>query len=329
MHNNELRNLYSSSINKAIRRGLVDVSLDNWKSLYHIDPKYAKFRLLSIAIEDIGVANLNLLLKIIQLLKNKDQDCNELNFLNSIVGEMASSYKDRTQCMIFDILRADIFVTQQFKDDLQFLCDNFYTLSESKLDNGSLELFKSFSRFCLSFPAEMLQIFEFMWKIKGFSYQLFLPYLNLILNQNITDRIKYGKYFAGDSYVYTVDSQTLSGILIDSIDSHTLTGASLIRQWLVSNKSKHSVLSSLTPSIELKFDIFSKVHFELVGSSVNKKLIYDLSIESSKLYEISQFNNLGLTASTYGEIKDEFLENLNEFRGFTKEFCLKEIQLNC
>lgn len=88
----------SSALQKAIRRSLVSTAVEMAVTLNHIDPSYLWDRLVGIALEDVGVANLQTSAKVILLASSKHLR-HKLGLERTIqyaAYELAQSVKDQT-----------------------------------------------------------------------------------------------------------------------------------------------------------------------------------------------------------------------------------------
>ena len=87
-----------SCLQKSIRSGLVDLSEKYARRLYEVDRGYLLYRLSIIALEDISIANLSPVRKLLntQLKRKEIEALGGVEFVVEIVKSFSSGVKDRT-----------------------------------------------------------------------------------------------------------------------------------------------------------------------------------------------------------------------------------------
>lgn len=122
----------ASAMQKMVRRGRADVARDMAHGLLTLDPDYVWRRLCTVALEDIGVANIGLVAAYLWLAGKKQwrvQRGGDQRWLMMMVNELANSPKDRNACDLlvwadldFDLekLRSEVeinWIQQKYPDE--------------------------------------------------------------------------------------------------------------------------------------------------------------------------------------------------------------------
>jgi hypothetical protein len=125
-----------SALQKAIRRGNTFVATRMAEGLHQLDPDYVWRRLCTIAIEDIGVANVNLVAAVMWVAGKKvwrKNNGGDLKILSMLVWLLTVSIKDRHSC--------DLLVWADLAPELQEQRDEFMEMAAAEQWDTLVKMF--------------------------------------------------------------------------------------------------------------------------------------------------------------------------------------------
>lgn len=310
-HTKEEKWLLISCLQKSIRKGFEGLALSYAEKLYDFDPQYLLYQISIIALDDIGLANIMLVKKILSLQNNVDilESLGGESFILEIVKELTLSNKDRTI--------ADLTELVKISNSLQIseinILENLF-LDESKpLVNRILagwELFGShrFKNPLLTNEVQDLENFldlnEKIIKDKEILEILKNAYLiyrepNYIALGLLSNRFLYekdksvGKHKTGSIVETSYRACLVSNKwLADGIDWHTKEGKLAIEQFIGENSLCIQLLKKLGVNALDLSNVIGLFMFRYNGQCVNKRMVYPTAVLVSKITQRKELQRI-------------------------------------
>lgn len=284
-----------SNLQKAIRRGQTDIAIETATKLWTFDNAYLRYRTSVILVEDIGIANADLLVTAFEGKLGKrwlDAKGGLPWFLENVIIPAAESIKDRSSC--------DWGVVS--KNDLTGFQQRYGAFEELSLDTAETIIEKSTSLTDKGLAA---------WRISGTDIYPHdsLPknikgdwsrWLEINKEMGVSDKVinvmtmsqksqrEWHPIYLGLSELESKVSKVVEvdlknpvsdGILLPACDIHTSAGKTAMTKYLNRNTELRDVLNEIKPNItyeNLKIAI-GKLVFLLDGGKVSKYIEYNNS----------------------------------------------------
>ena len=294
--------LQLSNLQKAIRRNCPELAVNSASLLYEKNLSLLLYRLSIICLEDIGLANLDL---VHQFFSTKIKKANieggagpaaGRQYLFSLIEQLCASPKDRTSCDLFYFANNKTEITslshaQQILDednhhDLNKIFNQlsaiFYLLSPKAIKylENQAKLPPEKVREILSnyhLPEKMIDIILFASTFHREGMFLSLPlcyqYFQLEKNHQFNSKIKTGDIIENKK----IENPVYNHLLLSAIDGHTRPGLRAIYQFLNQNKELKSYQNQHDLSSEEMTKLVKTSLFLLEGSIVSSRLYYPLA----------------------------------------------------
>lgn len=339
--------LLVSCLQKSIRRGFEEEAVILWRKLKDIDRFYAIYRLSIMAIEDIGLGNIDILYDFLStgLKKVNLEQKGGNDYIEFIVRELAKSVKDRSACDISWLASNDDWTDEKIIHKYKEIYQNENITLRKRVLAGWLmvgtkkikhNIVKDFDE-----QSNILDFIEFQKannideKIitiveQSYAYQkephLFaLPLLYQKLQQEQNIQIGRSQYKTGDFKEHIIEKNIIDieglPIILEGIDGHTSEGKKIIQK-LIREKDLQEEMKSL--SFGEQEYLLKHILFQLEGQVVNKRLIYPTGInvykEAQNFYKNSQVDFIELSKKVEQKIpyiqklrRDIFKKPINKY----------------
>lgn len=285
--------LLVSCLQKSIRKGFVNLALNYAEELWNIDKNYLLYRLSIIAIEDVGLGNLELVHSFLKTELKKDNIATNggEEYVMGIVKQLALSVKDRSACDLMEIAYRenidlsgysleDIYLNKNENIVKRFL-SGWEILGSKKFKNNNIinkedniEDYININK-KLGVSENILEIIRTCYKVQNEAHFLSIGILSKIFEEELMLKCAYK---VGDCKFYQHPEKLIANdLLIDGFDYHTKEGKSAIYDFI--KKSKH-----LVPELKKYFEyseiprIIGKLMFKENGQKVDKRLLYPTAV---------------------------------------------------
>ena len=323
--------LLVSCMQKSIRKGFAQLAMDYAECLYEIDKNYLLYRLSIIAIEDIGLGNIDAVYDFMktQIKKSLVEEKGGKDYILKVVSDFANSIKDRSACDLCslaslseiknDINNEDIFLSEDIPV-VNRLMSGWEILGAKKLKNplilnkeDNLAKFMQLNSLLVK-NEKVLEIMKNGYLIHREPHFIALGLLHSIFEKE--KNLKVGNYISGDyvekHYYQNLISETW---LIDGIDWHTKEGKSAIHNFCNEKNEMTQWFDKNKVHYDLRGNLIGLLMFRSVGHQVNKRLIYPTAIVTMKLSQKMEFEKVTRKQLDYNEALKTFekvLPQLNQ-----------------
>lgn len=309
--NNPDKWILVSCLQKAIRKGYVNLALNYADELYDIERAYLLYRLSIIAVEDIGLGNINIIHDFLstEIKKAEIEERGGKEYVLNIVEELALSDKDRSAC--------DLTYLAGFYEGASVQAQNFSSLEDiflsndvsvlkrllagwkvlgtkrqknpfvQKEDEDDIEKFIEINSKLTSNP-KVLDVIRSSYKFHREPHFIALGLLDNLLTQEVKKGGKVGKFNVGE-VIHKKYTPKMCGYkdkwLIDGFDWHTVEGKRAIFEFCKSDNSLINYLNENTKNIsdeEFAHGV-GNLLFRENGHCVDKRLVYPSAVEIMKL----------------------------------------------
>lgn len=324
--------LLVSCLQKAIRKGFSDLAVEYAGYLYDIDKSYLFYRLSIIAIEDIGLGNVDLIHDFMdtQIKRVNIEGRGGKNYILQVVKDFADSVKDRSACDLCSLAFMDEFdAKSQEENEELFLNENapvvsrlvagWEVLGAKKLKNplitnkeDNLEKFMDINEILIK-NEKVLSIMKNGYLIHREPHFIAIGLLASLLEKEKEQKV--GKFTTGEFVEKVYNKTMINGTwLLDGIDWHTKEGKSAIYNFCKQQNEtsdwfdKHNIHHDVRPNI------VGMLLFRCIGHQVNKRMVYPTAIVIMKLVQKMEFEKLTSNGMDYNEtlkVFEKSLPNLN------------------
>lgn len=305
----EDRWLITSCFQKSLRRGFEDLALHYGKKLYELDQNYIIHKISNILLEDIGIANLDLVQEFLAIENNPEELKNRgsINYLNTIIIKICRSNKDRTIADLTELAKVsnNNEITPNNLEEI-FLNDNNSLIKRLKagwkiledykfknsvlIKNADIEKFLELHHFVIH-DIRIIEILKNSYITNNEHSFIALSLISDIYNREKDFTI--GKFKTGDIITNQYTSQLVgSKWLIEGIDWHTKEGKAAISEFSQEKTKTRDALKNLGVSLEYLPAAIGMLLFRLHGHQVNKRLVYPSSVYIMKLARSNSFHSL-------------------------------------
>ncbi len=321
-----------SNLQKAIRRNQEEIAVKTSTELWKIDNAYLRYRTAVILVEDIGIANINLLSMAFEGKLGKrwiDAKGGLSWFLDNIIIPAARSTKDRTACDLGIISKNN---KPQFEEKYGLFQNisidtavDIYTNSASILEKGlaawriaGTDLFPH-----KSLPEQIKGDWQ-KWLNINKDLGVSDNTLNIMKLAQKSQREWHAIYLGIaeiNSKLHTIKQESIEtpiyeNIILAAADIHTRIGQNAIRNYIKTNNTLKSELEKLNCILnytEIEKAI-SKMIFLLEGGKINSGLTYPLASEVDKIQKQQWMEYHKLPGNKIASIIWNTRDNLNNFR---------------
>lgn len=291
MNITEQKYLIISCFQKAIRRGLTDLALKYADVLYEKEYNYLIYRLSIIAVEDIGIANIDVVhdLMSTEIKKKNILDNGGKNYVLSIIEKLSNGKKDRTACDLMTLAFHNKNHSQLPKEENFYLDPNnniidrlsvgWEILGNKKQKNpqfldkeDNLNLFIELNK-KLNVEQKIIDLIKFGYNIHREPHFLSLG----LLSSQYQEEAKF------DSNVGNVGTPNNNNELyndfwlIEAIDWHTREGKTAVYNFLKDNSATKKLLQKNVPYQNIA-ETLGSLLFRLQGQNVDKRLYYPTAV---------------------------------------------------
>jgi hypothetical protein len=308
--------ILSSCLQKSIRKGFCQLALQYFHELWDYDSHYAIHILSLVGIEDIGIANIDLLNdflnEIIDIKINTTQKINQEKMI-FFVEKFCNSVKDRS---IYDLNLLSVLSENQNIEDLEknyidiflnhqetivnrFLA-GWKILESTKIKNPLIaqqEKEKNFESFLHLYEKilpnqNMIELMRKIYTIYESPYGIGLGLLFYLYQEESKNQEKVGKYQVGDFVQNEYSIRLIQNKwLIDGIDWHTKEGKLAIAEFCKENIN----LKKLNFSEDILQQLVGLLFFRCIGQQLDKRLVYPSAVVIMKMAEQKAINKLILS----------------------------------
>lgn len=330
--------LAASCLQKSIRNGLTDLSLSYAEQLYDIERAYLLYRLSIIMIEDIGIANIDLvhLFLTTEIKKQTIEDLGGKNFVLDIVQKTSESIKDRTAA---DLSHLSYFIdtynepicieTFQKEENIINKCLILWLLNGSQKyikhsiqEEGNFEMFKE-TIDNMSISNKIKDIIYSAIKFHREPHVFALPICFELFNQekNLTmGKFKTGDYIESKNLPIEIYKNKDGDWLNLGIDKHTREGAKALNNFIYSNTDIKNFLNKHQVPKETWQELIGHIIFRTEGHQVNKRLFYPTAVQIMKENQQNVF--LDTYNISFYEIQNIIKQNINYYNSERKKISL-------
>lgn len=282
-----------SNLQKAVRRGNSDVAVQTATELWTTENAYLRYRTSVILIEDIGIANPDLLNMAFEGKLGKrwiDARGGLPWFIDNVIAPAANSVKDRTSCDWGVVSKNNKSMFEEKFGSFESLTLGQASSIVKSKDYTLTERGLAAWRFAGSdiFPHDSLPPVKGDWEAwLELNKELGVPenILNVMRMSQKSQR-EWHSIYLGLSYLESLSGTTLkeenlnspihNGILLAACDVHTRVGKSAVSTFLTKNKELQDALRQYNPSIAYDDakEAIGKLVFLLEGGKVSKYISY-------------------------------------------------------
>lgn len=274
-----------SCIQKSIRRGYADLAQKYSEALWNVEPSYLLYRLSIIAVEDIGLADIDLIEPFIatEIKKQNITDLGGLNYILGIVEKLANTNKDRSACDLGHLAKYARPENEYLKYLEKTERNTLNDLTQTSLAMWNLCGTKKFKNQHFETDANLEKLFTIFnpsSKVRSIvehanNFQREPIAYNLLLLEKIFDAEKnqtQGKWKTGDVVIKPFTQTLISEWLLEGVDKHTSIGGRALEKLLTQSSKIQASLKSLPKNEWL--DYLGYVQFRSDCEHVDKRLFY-------------------------------------------------------
>lgn len=325
--------ILGSLMQKAIRRGDCEFAAVAWKALSTIDARRAWRRLMLIAFEDVGVADIDAVTEVVPLCLSKGP--NEV-LGREFVQRLALARKDRStdylfcDCIRHPSLRHQRFLAEQARpeENLNRLSADYDLQSRALAAIVLLQQSKGrrgfgwtragtvkaiVERFTQDIVART--IIEGAYKKSGEPFLLMLPLLAECVRSQIRSRSK---------VVDVPRTKYVGDVPMYALDKHTRVGRAAIREFLADNDNIHRCLKAHVSTENMKSAAYMAAYYT-DATPVSNRFVWSDSDRLEIRGREADMHSAGVPLDGIASILDVFRQNLvhlDEIRAhyFCKKF---------
>lgn len=321
-----------SCLQKAIRKGLVSEAVSYGEELWDIDRNYLIYRLSIIAIEDIGIANIDLVHEFIktEIKKKNIEELGGKDYILGLIKKFSLSIKDRSACDLINICsfcdekykieakeKEDIFLDKE-EVLIKRMMAGWECLGSKKIKNDyvynkedNLEKFLELNQ-KLTKNQKILDLISICYKIHREPHFIALGLLESSFEEEKNNQI--GKYKVGD-FVYKKYQPKYvqnKNWIIDGVDWHTKEGKYAIYELLKTKAEVSEYCKQYLLDKDSLASAIGMILFRTIGQEVDKRLVYNTAISIYKITdEINLRSSLLNEQVKFSEAKNAMLNSLD------------------
>lgn len=337
-----------SCLQKAVRRGLTDIALNYAKQMWSIERSYLTFRLSVMAIEDIGIGNIDTMYEFFntEIKKANIDALGGWDYLEKIIVALCESKKDRSACdlsYLSALSNLDYINKNNSEKYLEEgnLAEKTKALWEilggkkhktsflNNTDEDNLDLFLGAIEKHFTQDSKILTITEKAHKIHHEQHFMSLAICFSELEKQKGQQMK--KYTVGDSVdmnlpYYMVkdnDNQWLNA----GIDKHSTEGKNFILKFLKQKTHIKTHLQILNINYQDYLSIIGHMQFRMEGHEVDRRLFYPSAVSIMQKAHQQPLNLID-NRLNFKELKTLFLKDWDLFEQMRGESFQKTHQAN-
>lgn len=334
--------LVGSNLQKSIRLGVEKSALSSVDCFYENDSKYLIYRLGTILMEDIGLANIDLVKEYLmtKLNYNNIEKLGGKEYIKKIVLKACNSNKDRTACDIAYL--SSFFNDKDLQklnniEEVKFLINSWKELGFKKFKNiyypttnfDNLENYNKYLKIN-HIPENIIELINLGYNSSSENICLgFAPcYINLsneILKKQKQLQIVEKKYNNNLLYDNLLDLY----IVPESIDLHNKGGYEVLKMLLNNDLINNIFKKYQIKTFENKKDIIKHILFRTEGHNVNKRIFNPLAVKTMRQVECFILSKkLLINITTALQIFNDFKNTLNEEEIKNNIFIVRQNYIN-
>lgn len=310
--NKEDKWLLVSCLQKSIRKGFSDLALNYADKLYELDKDYLLYRLSLIAIEDIGLGNIDLIHDFLstEIKKAKIEARGGKDYVMQVVEDLSLSVKDRSasdlaSLVLFQHESNNAKTSEKIFLDINESITNralagWQVLGSKKHKNSLVNLDEQhdFERFFalnqkIVNNNKILDILRYCNTIHKEPNFIVLGLLYSLYEKDLSQKTKMGKYITGQSVNKDYPIELVQNKwLIDGIDWHTKEGKGAIFEFSKAHTGLNKYLKTMELNIETMNAVLGMLLFRHNGHHVDKRLVYSASVNVLKSNQQLTFKTL-------------------------------------
>lgn len=288
-----------SCLQKAVRRGLTDIALNYAKQMWQIERSYVTFRLSVMAIEDIGIGNIDTMYDFFNTEIKKD-NINALggwDYVEGIIKSLCESQKDRSACDLSYLSALHSFeyinknnankyleegnLAEKTKALWEILGGKKHKTSFlNNTDEDNLDLLLKAIEKYFTTNEKILTITEKAHKIHREQHFMALAICFSEFESQKGQKIK--NYTVGDSVEvnlpYYMLNESDNQWLNVGMDKHSKEGSGFIFKFLKQKSHIKSYLQKLNINYQDYLSIIGHMQFRMEGHEVDKRLFYPSAV---------------------------------------------------
>lgn len=283
--------LIVSCLQKSIRKGFEDIACTYAGHLYELDKNYLIHKMRNILLEDIFMANIELIDEFFTYSNRKNHK--KIDVIN-FIKQLSQSNKDRTAYDIMEITKVKDLLEHNLPEEIlknhnSVLIEKFQASKQllnqfvikNPLNNESYHIDKLLNEFLITEDAYIKGIIKNIYISTKDSNFILLGFIDKIYKEEKSKVM--GNVKTGDIITYKYQQELLNNKwLIDGIDWHTKEGKSAIQEFILIESNIKNYLLSLGVKENLDI-IIGLLLFKTVGQEVNKRLFYPTAVMAAKL----------------------------------------------
>jgi hypothetical protein len=311
--NKEDKWLLVSCLQKSIRKGFSDLALNYADKLYELERDYLLYRLSLIALEDVGLGNIDLVHDFLstEMKKSKIEARGGKDYVMQVVEDLALSVKDRSASDITALALFHHEPVSKSKTQEEIFIDinepivnrviaGWKILGGKKHKNilVGLEEQHDFERFFalnqkIVKNSKILDILKYSNAIHKEPHFIAFGILYSLYENDLTQQTKVGKYITGQSFNKDYPIQLVQNKwLIDGVDWHTKEGKGAIFEFSKTHTGLNKYLKTMELDIEKINSVLGMLLFRQNGHHVDKRLVYPASVQILKANQQLTFKSL-------------------------------------
>jgi len=301
--NKEDKWLLVSCLQKSIRKGFKELALNYADKLYELDRSYLLYRLSIIAIEDIGLGDIDLIHDFLstEIRKANIESRGGKNYVMQVVENLTLSVKDRSACDIISLASFYYEPSNMPKTPDEIFLDTNESMVNRVLagwkilggkkhknilvgldEQHDFEKFLALNQKIVK-NQKILDILKFSNIIHKEPHFIAFGLLYSMYEKQVEEKTTIGKYIAGQSVNRPYPIKMVQNKwLIDGIDWHTKEGKSAIFEFTKSNCGLIKYLKTMVIDSETMTSIIGMLLFRQNGHHVDKRLFYPTSVNVLK-----------------------------------------------
>ena len=283
--------LIVSCLQKSIRKGFEDIACIYAGQLYELDKNYLIHKMGTILLEDIFLANPQLINDFFLYSNRKNHK--KIEIIN-FIKQLCQSVKDRTAYDILEITKIKNLKTYEFPEKVlnsnnSVIIDKFQSAKQilnqliikNPLSNESYHIEKLLNEYEISKNKNIIEIIKNIYVSSKDSNFILLGFIDNLYQEEKNKTM--GNVKTGDVIEYHFKQELLNNKwLIDGIDWHTKEGKSAIQDFIAEETELKKYL--LTLGIYENLDIvIGLLLFKTIGQEVDKRLFYPTAVMAAKL----------------------------------------------
>lgn len=329
--------LLVSCLQKAVRKGFSDLAVEYAGYLYDIDKSYLFYRLSIIAVEDIGLGNIDLIHDFMgtQIKRVNIEGRGGKDYILKVVKDFAESVKDRSACDLCSLAFMDDFDhTTQGESEKLFLNESapvvnrliagWEVLGAKKLQNplitnkeDNLDKFMDINEVLIK-NEKILSIMKNGYLIHRDPHFIAIGLLASLLEKEKNQKV--GKFTTGDFVEKTYSKTMVNNTwLLDGVDWHTKEGKSAIYNFCKQPNEMTDWFDKNNIHQDIRANIIGLLLFRAVGHQVNKRMVYPTAIVIMKLVQKMEFEKITSNELDYNDTIKLFEKSLPSLNTLLKQ----------